>query len=130
MHSIPVFQGIEEQSKTYTVSARKWVARSPSLTVMEFTLAPGEEVPLHHHSDCYDIFYCIEGSMKIECVDVGTGLQYEDILLDIGQSAKADVGIAHRPYNPNSSPCRFLIIQGFGHKDFILFDKAAPTAKN
>ncbi|HEY9280827.1 MAG TPA: cupin domain-containing protein [Eoetvoesiella sp.] len=125
MKKLPAFEGIEEQSKTYAVQERKWVARSASLTVMEFTLAPGEEVPLHWHSDCYDIFYCIEGSMKLACVDVDTGEPYEVQTLEVGQAAKAEAKVAHRPFNHTDRACRFLIIQGFGHKDFILFDKKA-----
>lgn len=114
-------QGQEEQSKVYKVTGRKWIARSPTLTVMEFTLAPGEEVPLHHHSDCYDIFYCIEGRLTVELVDVATGATLPALQLALGDSAKVDVGTAHRPVNAGSQICRFVIIQGFNHKDFILF---------
>jgi len=114
-------QGQEEQSKVYKVTGRKWIARSPTLTVMEFTLAPGEEVPLHHHSDCYDIFYCIEGRLTVELVDVATGATLPALQLALGDSAKIDVGTAHRPFNAGSQICRFVIIQGFNHKDFILF---------
>lgn len=122
MNKPTAFEGREEQSRAYKVSARKWVAQSPTLTVMEFTLAPQEDVPLHHHSDCYDIFYCIEGNMRIECVDVISGKKYDDLVLNIGDSAKVDVGTAHRPLNPGPGRCRFVIIQGFGHKDFLPFN--------
>ncbi|CAM5191895.1 hypothetical protein CDEF62S_02347 [Castellaniella defragrans] len=121
-----MFEGTEEQSKVYAVTGRKWVARSPSMTVMEFTLAPGEDVPLHHHSDCYDIFYCIEGRMKVETVDVASGEKYRDVELGVGDATKVAVGTAHRPYNPFPARCRFLIIQGFGHKDFLLFEPKRP----
>lgn len=115
--------GQEEQSKAYKVSGRKWIARSPTLTVMEFGLAPGEELPLHYHTDCYDIFYCIEGSMRIECVDVASGEAYPELALQVGGSAKVEAGIAHRPFNPADVPCRFVIIQGFGHKDFVAYQR-------
>lgn len=122
MRKLAKFVGEEAPSKIYQVSGRTWVARSPTLTVMEFTLAPGEEVPLHYHSDCYDIFYCIEGRMNVECVDPATGEKFEETVLGTGDSAKVETGIAHRPYNPYQEQARFVIIQGFGHKDFILFD--------
>lgn len=121
-----MFEGTEEQSKNYKVAARKWVARCPSMTVMEFALDPGEDVPLHHHSDCYDIFYCIEGRMKVATVDVSSGEKHKDIELNVGDATKVAVGTAHRPYNPFSTRCRFLIIQGFGHKDFLPFEPKKP----
>jgi quercetin dioxygenase-like cupin family protein len=115
--------GVEEQSKAYAVTGRKWIARSPTLTVMEFTLAPNEEVPLHYHSDTYDIFYCIEGSMRVECVDVETGKEYDEQVLNVGDSAKVPAKIAHRPYNPGPERCRFVIVQGFNKKDFLMYRK-------
>lgn len=121
-------EGQEEQSKAYKVTGRKWIARSPTLTVMEFTLAPGEEVPLHYHSDCYDIFYCIEGKLSVELVDVATEAALPSLQMELGDSAKVDAGIAHRPWNPGQQNCRFVIVQGFTVKDFIMFRPAAAVS--
>lgn len=129
MNTSQQVEGIEEQSSVYKVAARKWIARSPTLTVMEFTLAPQQDVPFHYHSDCYDIFYCIEGSMIVEQADVATGQRQADLVLNLGDSARVDAGTAHRPFNPGPGQCRFVIIQGFGHKDFLLFKPAAQPAQ-
>ena len=59
--------------------------------------------------------------MTVERVDVSNGHPLPDLVLGVGDSAKVDVGTAHRPFNPGPGRCRFVIIQGFGHKDFLPF---------
>lgn len=121
MRKIPVFEPATPPDSTlYRVSSRKFLARSPELTVWDFVLAPGEGMPLHHHTACYDTFFCVSGRMRVQCRDVADGEPYEDILLASGDSAKVEAGIAHRPYNPYGDYCRFLLIQGGAPKDFLL----------
>lgn len=125
MKKLPVFEEITPPpSKLYTVMSRKWVARSPAMTVWDFIFAPGEEMPLHYHTTCYDIFFCLAGRMKVECVDRASGSAYEDTFLASGDATKVDAGIVHRPVNPYSELCRFLLIQGGENKDYVAYEGA------
>lgn len=116
----------EEQHDAYTVSSRKWIAEGSDVYVKEFRLEAGEEVPWHHHSAVFDVFYCLEGRLIIERADVFTAEQLPATVLHVGDSAKVDVGTAHRPFNSGPDRCRFLIIQGVGAYDYIPFS-SQPT---
>jgi mannose-6-phosphate isomerase-like protein (cupin superfamily) len=115
------FVGTEEQNKNYTVSSRKWVAKGTDVFVKEFTLGKDEEVPWHKHTNVFDIFYCIEGQLIIEHLGKNGGTKPDVITLNVGDSAKIDVGFPHRPFNAGPGVCRFLIIQGVGEYDFLPF---------
>ncbi len=115
------FVGTEEQNKNYTVSSRKWVAKGTDVFVKEFTLGKDEEVPWHKHTNVFDIFYCIEGKLTIEHLGKNGGTNPDVITLNVGDSAKIDVGSPHRPFNAGPGVCRFLIIQGIGAYDFLPF---------
>ncbi len=115
------FSGKEEQSMYYRVSSRKWVAKGSDVFVKEFTLAEQQEVPWHSHTNVFDIFYCIEGQMRIERIDMATKERLPDIELGLGDGGKVEVGTAHRPFNPGPGICRFLIIQGIGAYDYIAY---------
>ncbi len=112
----------EEQSANYKkIASRKWLARGSDVHVKEFILAPGEEVPWHTHSKVFDIFYCVEGAMTIERQDAQSKTALPTLSLKVGDSAKVDVGTAHRVSPKNSAPCRFVIIQGVGEYDYVSY---------
>ncbi len=111
--------GQEEQSKNYKVSSRRWVAHGSDVFVKEFTLAEGEEVPWHTHTEVFDVFYCLEGRLHIERMDRVGGERIPTLELKVGDSTKVEVGTVHRPFNPGPGVCRFLIVQGVGAYDFI-----------
>jgi Mannose-6-phosphate isomerase len=113
--------GTEKQSANFAVSSRKIVAESADVQVKEFLLVPGEEVPWHHHSAVFDVFYCLAGSLTVQRMDVFSGERLPDLVLQVGDSAKVEPGTAHRPFNAEASPCRFLIVQGVGTYDFMHF---------
>ncbi|MDB5802811.1 MAG: hypothetical protein JWN73_133 [Betaproteobacteria bacterium] len=118
MSVVPKVHGREEQNAAYTVSSRKWVAEGTDVHVKEFTLMDQEEVPWHHHTEVFDVFYCIEGRMRIERQDIFSGERLPDFALAVGDSAKVEPGTAHRVSNPGPARCRFVIIQGVGRYDF------------
>lgn len=119
MNDTPGVTNREEQHSHYVVSSRKWVAKGSDVYVKEFVLAPGEEIPWHHHSRVFDVFYCLEGTLVIERADVLSGKRLPNIELQASQSAKVEVGTAHRPFGPGPERCRFLIVQGVGEYDYI-----------
>jgi len=115
------FAGKKEQHSAYTVSSREWIAQGSDVFVKEFTLAEHEEVPWHHHTEIFDVFYCLEGRLEVYRKDVFTGESMPTLKLEVGDSAKVDVGTAHRPYNPGPGRLRFLIVQGVGKYDYLPF---------
>ena len=50
----------------YTISGRELVAEGTDLRVQVLTLAAGECVPWHYHSEVTDSFVCLEGPMVVE----------------------------------------------------------------
>ncbi len=117
--------GTERQSDAFAVSSRKIIAQSAEVQVKEFRLAGGEEVPWHHHTAVFDVFYCIEGGLIVERLEIRSGQRLDDLVLQVGDSAKVEPGTAHRPYNPGTSICRFVLIQGIGIYDFLPFRQGA-----
>jgi mannose-6-phosphate isomerase-like protein (cupin superfamily) len=121
MHSNALATGTEKQSANFAVSSRKIVAESADVQVKEFLLVPGEEVPWHHHSAVFDVFYCLSGSLTVERMDVFSGERLPNLVLNAGDSAKVEPGTAHRPFNATDKQCRFLIVQGVGTYDFMRY---------
>jgi len=117
------FTAREEQSSYYTVSSRRWIAKGSDVHVKEFTLLEGEEVPWHSHTEIFDVFYCLQGQLRIDRLDISTGEQQSSLELKVGDSAKVDVGTAHRPFNPGPGVCRFVIVQGVGTYDYLPYKK-------
>jgi quercetin dioxygenase-like cupin family protein len=111
--------GVEKQSADFAVSSRKMIAEGADVQVKEFLLLPGEEVPWHHHTAVFDVFYCLGGSLTVERMNVFSGERLPDLMLRAGDSAKVEPGTAHRPFNATPSQCRFLIVQGIGRYDFM-----------
>ena len=124
MTTTPNFEAREEQNSHYTVSSRKWIAEGSDVYVKEFTLAELEEVPWHSHTEVFDVFFCLEGQMDIERIEIFSGQREPSLKLSVGDSAKVDVGTAHRPFNPGPGRCRFLIVQGVGVYDYLPYTPA------
>jgi quercetin dioxygenase-like cupin family protein len=114
--------GTERQSTNFAVSSRKIVAEGVDVQVKEFLLVPGEEVPWHHHTEVFDVFYCLEGKLTVERMEIFSGARLPHLVLHPGDSAKVEPGTAHRPFNDTGSQCRFLIVQGVGTYDFMRFE--------
>lgn len=121
MNDASVAVGKEQQHTNYVVTSRKIIAAGSDVYVKEFVLAPGEEVPWHYHTDIFDVFYCIEGQLNVDTADIFSREQLSTASLDVGDSFKVEAGVAHRPFNPGSGRCRFVIIQGIGAYDYLPF---------
>ena len=119
--------GTEKQSSNFAVSSRKIVAESADVQVKEFLLAEGEQVPWHHHSAVFDVFYCLQGTLTVQRTDVSSGQRLPDLVLSAGASGKVEPGTAHRPFNAGTTQCRFLLVQGVGQYDFMRFTPKDPA---
>lgn len=119
MNSASTRIGKEEQHSKYIVSSRKIIALGSDVHVKEFSLAAGEEVPWHGHTQIFDVFYCLEGRLDIELAQIESGKRLQALALNPGESARVEVGTAHRPHNRGPGVCRFLLVQGVGKYDYV-----------
>ena len=103
----------EPRAQPYVIERRKVVAETDTLRVSILTLATGQEVPWHYHSQVTDTFYCLEGTLSVE-----TRSPDARHLLTIGESCAVPRMTAHRVTGQEGGRARFLIVQGVGTYDF------------
>jgi len=93
------------------------VAETPELRAVRLTLAPGEEVPWHYHTQIDDRFICLEGAIEIE-----TRQPSEKFHLRPGQEALVAAKIPHIVRNAYTDRSKFMVIQGVGPYDYHAAD--------
>lgn len=99
---------------SYTIKGRETVAEGADLRVSILTLAVGECVPWHSHTEVADDFVCMEGPMVVE-----TRAPRNTYVLQPGQRCTVPPKTAHYVHGLDGGPCKFLITQGVGVYDFI-----------
>jgi len=87
------------------------VAETPQLRMVILTLADGQEVPWHFHSDVTDTFFCMQGPMVIQT-------RQGQLELEAGEMATVPARRAHRVSGKDGGPCKFALLQGVGTYDF------------
>ena len=80
------------------------------------TLAAGQCVPWHLHSEITDTFFCLDGPMLVQHPE---GREVE---LVPGERHVVPPGTPHRVSGKAGGRCRFAIVQGIGRYDFIPVD--------
>ncbi|CAH0227914.1 cupin domain-containing protein [Roseomonas sp. CECT 9278] len=98
---------------SYALESRELIAEAPGLRMQILTLAAGQEVPWHWHSEVTDTFWCMEGPVVIE-----TRAPSERVELAPGQMFAVPSKRAHRVTGKDGGRCRFAILQGVGTYDF------------
>jgi len=78
------------------------------------TLAAGQSVPWHYHSDITDSFVCLEGPMVVE-----TRAPRAAHVLMPGQRCEVPAKTAHHVHGKDGGPCKFMILQGVGEYDNV-----------
>jgi len=106
--------GGRAKARPYEVSKREVVAKTGELSVTLFTLAPGESVPWHLHSEICDDFFCLEGRIGVE-----TRTPKAKHLLNPGERLRVPPRTAHLVINADSGTSRYLLVQGVGRYDFV-----------
>lgn len=104
---------LNEAPRPYAVEDREVVATTPELRMVVLTLAPGQEVPWHWHTNVADNFICLEGPMVVE-----TRAPRERIELRPGERCMVPARRAHRVNGKDGGRCKFAILQGVGAYDF------------
>jgi quercetin dioxygenase-like cupin family protein len=106
---------MEDSSRgSYPVADREIVAEGADLRVTVLTLASGQCVPWHYHSQITDSFVCLDGPMVVE---TRAPRALHELLP--GQRCAVPPKTAHYVHGKNDGPCRFLIVQGVGVYDFV-----------
>jgi quercetin dioxygenase-like cupin family protein len=102
-----------DRTPPYEVEARETLAETPTLRMVVLTLAAGQEVPWHWHSNVDDRFFCLEGPMVVE-----TRAPKARHELVPGGTCLVPAKRAHRVGGKDGGPCKFAILQGVGSYDF------------
>ena len=90
------------------------VAEGADLRVQVLTLAAGQCVPWHYHTDISDSFVCLEGPMVVE-----TRAPRHIYRLLPGERCAVPPKTAHYVHGEADGACKFLIVQGVGVYDFV-----------
>jgi quercetin dioxygenase-like cupin family protein len=99
----------------YTISDCELVAEGADLRVQVLTLAAGQCVPWHYHTEISDSFVCLEGPMVVE-----TRAPRHVYHLLPGERCAVPPKTAHYVHGEADGACKFLIVQGVGVYDFVV----------
>lgn len=99
---------------SYEVAGREIVAEGADLRVQVLTLAAGQAVPWHYHSEVTDSFVCLEGEVVVE-----TRAPRATHVLAPGQRCVVGPKTAHTVHGRDGGPCKVMVIQGVGTYDFM-----------
>ena len=103
-----------ETKGRYPAARRVTIAETPGLRVRELTLAEGQCVPWHYHSNITDTFFCMEGPMQVT-----TRNPDQAHVLQPGGTFAVAPGVPHLVAGVDDGPCRFIVVQGVGVYDFV-----------
>lgn len=98
----------------YTVKSIEPIAVGSDVQARIFTLAPGEEIPWHFHSNVADWYLVMKGTLSIE-----TRAPADRQALPAGSSYRIPAKTAHLISNRSDADTSFLLVQGVGAYDFI-----------
>ena len=79
-----------------------------------FTLAPGEVIPWHLHSETTDHYFVLSGRLTVE-----TRSPEDRQTFAVGERYKIMPGNAHMLSNREKTDSQFLLLQGVGKYDWI-----------
>ncbi len=79
-----------------------------------FTLAPGDKIPWHRHSECADHYFVLEGALTVM-----TRKLKREKTVRVGNRYRIAPGTPHLISNRSDTDCRFLLLQGIGKCDWI-----------
>jgi quercetin dioxygenase-like cupin family protein len=98
---------------TYDVKSVETIVAGSDVHARLYTLAPGDVIPWHFHSQVTDWYFCLAGKLAVE-----TRAPDEHRIIDVGAGYPIRPETAHRISNGGETDCRFLLLQGVGQYDF------------
>lgn len=96
------------------IAGYETIMEGTDMRAVVLTLAAGQCVPWHFHSDIADRFYCLEGPMVVE-----TRAPRASHELTAGQTCLVAPKTAHFVHGKDDGPCKFLLLQGVGVYDNV-----------
>ncbi len=104
----------EPSKQSYTVKSIESVVVGADVQARIFTLAPGEVIPWHFHSETTDHYFVLSGTLT-----VNTRSPEDRRAFAAGERYKIMPGHAHMLSNHEKTDCQFLLLQGIGKYDWI-----------
>ena len=98
--------------KPLEISGFETVMEGADMRALVLTLAAGETVPWHYHSEITDLVYCLSGPMIVE-TRAPRGIHE----LASGERYAVPPKTAHFIHGKAGGPCRYLLLQGVGVYD-------------
>jgi quercetin dioxygenase-like cupin family protein len=102
----------KRSTRKLQVAGYETAMEGADMRALVLTLAAGECVPWHYHSDISDMFFCLDGLMVVETRAPRTVQE-----LAPGERCTVPPKTAHFVHGKNDRPCRFLVLQGVGVYD-------------
>lgn len=96
------------------IAGRETVVEGADMRVSVLTLAEGQCIPWHYHSEITDYFVCLEGPMVVE-----TRVPRGEYVLRPGEHCQVGPKTPHYVHGMNDGPCKFMIVQGVGVYDNV-----------
>jgi len=101
----------------YPTEERFTLAEVPGLRVRQLSLAAGQCVPWHYHSEITDTFFCMRGPMSVKTRDPEA-----IFILEPGETVAIPPRRRHFVEGVKQQSCQFLAIQGVGTYDYVPVD--------
>jgi quercetin dioxygenase-like cupin family protein len=107
---------MKERARAFTaaIAGREVVMEGHDMRAVVLTLAAGQCIPWHYHSDITDSFVCLEGPMVVE-----TRAPRANHVLRPGERCEVPPKTAHYVHGKDDGPCRFMLLQGVGEYDNV-----------
>ncbi len=86
----------------------------PGFHISEITLGPTQTIPWHAHTQISDVFYVLEGDMRLYLQE-----PKEDIRLTPGETFTVAPERPHLVTNAGKTSMTFLVLQGMGEYDYV-----------
>jgi quercetin dioxygenase-like cupin family protein len=98
----------------YTVKDVEIVVAGKDVQARVITLAAGDSIPWHYHTETTDHYFVLRGSLTI-----ATRNPNEEHELGIGDRHRIMPGTAHLLSNRGTTQTQFLLLQGVGNYDWV-----------
>jgi mannose-6-phosphate isomerase-like protein (cupin superfamily) len=98
----------------YTVKDVETIMSDANARARIFTLAPGQEIPWHRHSEITDHYFVLGGALTIK-----TRHPESQCELYVGERHQITPRTGHLLSNQGTVDCQFLLLQGGGSYDWV-----------
>jgi mannose-6-phosphate isomerase-like protein (cupin superfamily) len=105
---------VAAKKPNYTVKNVEAIIVGADAQARIITLAPGQLIPWHRHSEVTDHYFVLSGNLTIETRDP---LGHRE--LGISARHRIQPGTAHLLSNRGATDCEFLLLQAGGTYDWI-----------